>query len=103
VQRAFLGVETRESQGGPGAYVAKVTPGAPASSAGLQPGDTIVAVGGDAVTLPEDIAGAISNRRPGDRIDIEVQRAGARRTLSVTLGARPPETSGTSSGAPTFP
>jgi|GEM_PF-205957 len=103
VQRAFLGVETRESQGGPGAYVAKVTPGAPASSAGLQPGDTIVAVGGDAVTLPEDIAGAISNRRPGDRIDIEVQRAGARRTLSVTLGARPPETPGTSSGAPTFP
>ncbi|MDX6676764.1 MAG: hypothetical protein QOE31_816, partial [Solirubrobacteraceae bacterium] len=89
VQRAYLGVETREFQSGPGAYVAGVTPGAPAADAGLQLGDVVTAVGGTPVTIPEDISAAIQDRKPGERVGIEVQRAGARKTLQVTLGARP--------------
>jgi len=89
VQRAYLGVQTRESQSGPGAYIATVTPGTPAARDGLQVGDTIVSVGGDPVTIPEDISIAIENRKPGDRVEVEVQRAGSRRTIGVTLGTRP--------------
>jgi putative serine protease PepD len=93
VERAFLGVQTRESQGGPGAYVAAITPGAPAGAAGLRAGDVIVAVGHQPVTIPEDVSIAIENLRPGERIAIHVRRAGARKTLVVTLGTRP-ESSG---------
>jgi len=88
-QYAFLGVKTRESQTGPGAYVEEATSGAPAAAAGLRTGDTIVAVDGKPVVVPEDISGLINSRKPGDRVEIEVQRAGARKTLGATLGTRP--------------
>ncbi|MEA2191880.1 MAG: hypothetical protein QOI73_2001, partial [Solirubrobacteraceae bacterium] len=86
---AYLGVQTRESQTGPGAYVVDVTPGAPGSRAGLQSGDTIVAIDGVPVTVPEDVSAAISGHAPGDRVTIVVQRAGARKAMRATLGTRP--------------
>jgi putative serine protease PepD len=89
VRHAYLGVQTRESQSGPGAYVAAVTPGTPASAAGLQVDDVIVGVGGAPVTVPDDISTAIQDRKPGDRIALQVERAGARKTLHATLGDRP--------------
>lgn len=100
VRRAYVGVQTREFQSGPGAYVAAVTPGGPAADAGLQVGDVVVGVGGTPVSVPEDIAAAIADRRPGERVTIEVQRAGARKTLQVTLGNRPQ--SSPSSGGPSL-
>ena len=89
VQRAYLGVQTREFQSGPGAYVASVTPGAPAAAAGLQVGDVVTDVGGTPVTIPEDISAAIDDLKPGEQVGIVVQRAGASKTLQVTLGSRP--------------
>ena len=86
---AYLGVQTRESQTGPGAYVATSTPGAPAAAAGVRVGDAIVSVGGEPIIVPEDISEVIDGRAPGDRIEIEVQRAGSRETLQATLGTRP--------------
>ena len=101
VDRAYLGVQTREFQGGPGAYVAELTPGAPAAAGGLQVGDVVVGIDGETVTIPEDVSIAIEDRRPGEQVAIEVQRAGARRTVQVTLGNRP---EGAGSGtAPTIP
>jgi putative serine protease PepD len=94
IERAYLGVQTRENQSGLGAYVGAVTPGTPAARDGVQVGDTIVSVGGKPVTIPEDISIAIEDRKPGEKIDLEVQRAGSRKTLQVTLGTRP-ETTGT--------
>jgi len=92
IQRAYLGVQTRPDQNGDGAYVAAVTPGTPAAGGGVQVGDTIVGVGGGAITVPEDISAAIAGRKPGEKVDLQVQRAGARRTLHVTLGTRPQTT-----------
>jgi len=102
VRRAYLGVQTRESQTGPGAYVAELTPGAPAAAGGVQVGDTIVGVNGTPVTIPEDISSAIADRKPGDEVEIEVERAGARTTLRVELGTRP-ETAGGSTALPSIP
>jgi putative serine protease PepD len=101
VERAYLGVQTRESQGGPGAYLAGVVPGGPAAAAGLRVGDVIVAVDKQPVTIPEDVSIAIEDLKPGERIELHVRRAGARKTLVVTLGARP-ESSG-SNPIPTSP
>ena len=99
VQRAYLGVSTREFQSGPGAYLAEVVPGAPASASGLRIGDVIVAVDGEPVVIPEDISLAIDDRKPGETVEIEVQRAGAREVVQVTLGNRPAG----SGSAPTTP
>jgi S1-C subfamily serine protease len=103
VEHAYLGVQTREFQSGPGAYVADLTPGAPAADAGLQVGDVVVGVDHTPVTVPEDISAAIEDRKPGDRVSIEVQRAGARTRLRATLGVRPETSSGTNATAPTTP
>jgi putative serine protease PepD len=88
-QHAYLGVSTREFQSGPGAYLAEVVPGGPASSSGLRIGDVIVAIDGEPITIPEDISIAIEDRKPGNTVSIEVQRAGASEVVQVTLGNRP--------------
>ncbi|HEV7804913.1 MAG TPA: trypsin-like peptidase domain-containing protein [Solirubrobacteraceae bacterium] len=103
VRHAYLGVQTREFQSGPGAYVAGVSPGTPADHAGLQVGDVVVGVDGTSVTIPEDISAAIQNRQPGDSVSVEVQRAGARKSLQATLGVRPESASGATLTAPTTP
>ena len=89
ISRPYLGISSKPSTTGQGAVVADVIAGAPAASAGVLPGDIVRRVGGKPVLAPEDISTAIENRRPGDAIDIQVQRAGAPRTFRVTLGTRP--------------
>jgi putative serine protease PepD len=88
IQRAYLGVSTTDS-GTPGATVGETTPGGPAAQAGIQGGDVIVAVAGTRVQTPDDVAAAIQDRRPGERIPIEVRRDGQTQTFDVTLAARP--------------
>ena len=94
IKRAYLGIESRASIAGPGAMVANVVPGGPADQAGLQPGDTITRVGGEEIRAPEDISAAIERRSPGDKVDIELRRAGDERTVRATLGTRPENASG---------
>ncbi len=89
ISRPYLGISSQASTTGQGAVVADVIAGAPAASAGVLPGDIVKQVGGKPVLAPEDISTAIEDRRPGDAIDIQVQRAGASRTLRVKLGTRP--------------
>jgi putative serine protease PepD len=89
ISRAYLGVSTQASITASGAQVAGVVPGGPADKSGLRDGDIILNVGGKEVLAPEDISVAIESRKPGDAVPIEIQRAGAPQTLSVTLGTRP--------------
>ena len=89
ISRPYLGVSSVGSTVSPGAVVADVVGGGPADQGGLSVGDTIRTVDGAPVQEPADISAAIDGRRPGDEIDIEIERAGARRTLRVTLGTRP--------------
>jgi putative serine protease PepD len=88
IQRAYLGVSTTDSST-PGAVVGSTTPGSPAAQAGIRAGDVIVAVGGTTVQTPDDVAAAIQDRRPGERVTVEVRRDGQTQTLDVTLAARP--------------
>ncbi len=94
IKRAYLGVSTVPSTTGQGAQVANVVPGAPAQQGGLQTGDTITEVSGAAIRQPEDISASIENRSPGDKIEVQLRRAGERRTVQVTLGTRPESASG---------
>ncbi len=100
IDRAYLGVRTGESQTVPGAIVVEVTPGAPAASGGVQAGDIIVGVAGRTVTASDDVSLAIQTRKPGQRVEVEVERRGARTTLSVILGTRPEGAGSATSGTP---
>jgi putative serine protease PepD len=87
-EHAYLGVSTSPAPNG-GAQVGEATAGGPAAEAGIRPGDVITEVDGDQVRDPEDVATAIEDDKPGDKIDVKVQRGGSERTLEVTLGQRP--------------
>ena len=71
-----------------GALVTAVDADSAAADAGIEEGDVVVEVGGDAVATNEDVTGAIRSRAPGDQVSITVERQGRRRTFDVTLGPR---------------
>ncbi len=86
-----------------GVMVVKVVAGSPAAKAGLRPatrrvtvdgasalvgGDAIVAVDGKALGATE-LSDVVDAHKPGDTLKLEVVRAGARRTVEVTLGNAP--------------
>ena len=87
-ERAYLGLSTAPAAGG-GAEVAQATPGGPAAAAGLAAGDVVTEVDGEDVQDPEDLARAIEDDAPGDRVRVTVSRGGAERSVEVTLGDRP--------------
>ena len=87
-EHAYLGVSTGAAPDG-GAQVGEATADGPAAQAGIQAGDVITEVDGDAVQDPDDVAQAIENNKPGDKVDVTVQRGGDERTIEVTLGQRP--------------
>ena len=93
IKPPYLGVSTGDATTGTGAQVAAVVDGGPAERAGLRVGDRIVAIGGREVTRPNDVSAIVTEREPGDRIQVRVRRGADERTLSVTLGTRPSATS----------
>ena len=85
---AWLGVQAQTTS--KGVAVAKVSSGSPAAKAGLvAKRDVIVSLDGRAVRTSTDLAGAVAERRPGDRITLHVVRGGAGRDVTVTLGNLP--------------
>lgn len=69
--------------------VMSVAPGSPAEAAGIQAGDIIVKVDGQAAGFM-DLNKAVATKKPGDKISLEVRDSdGANRTLEVTLGEAP--------------
>ncbi len=87
IERPFLGVASAPHAGG--AEVGEVTPGGPADEAGLRAGDVIVSIDGRSVRDPEDVADAVSDHEPGDRVEVVVERDGTQRAIEVELGTRP--------------
>jgi putative serine protease PepD len=88
-EHAYLGLSTAPAQNGAGAQVAEATAGGPAARAGIQAGDVVTEVDGDRVQDPDDVAQAIEDEKPGDRVEVKVQRGGSEQTIEVTLGQRP--------------
>ncbi|MDX2559536.1 trypsin-like peptidase domain-containing protein [Streptomyces sp. TX20-6-3] len=66
---------------------ASVTPGGPAATAGLRPGDVITKVDGQRVHNGEELIVKIRAHRPGDRLELTLTRDGKELTKTLTLGS----------------
>ncbi|WP_425117371.1 Do family serine endopeptidase [Burkholderia anthina] len=78
-----------------GAVVTQVEPRGPGAAAGLQAGDVVRAIDGNAVTDSADLLGTVAGMRPGRTVDLLVWRAGRAMHMQATIGAFD---SGTGSG-----
>ncbi|MGA7842532.1 MAG: DegQ family serine endoprotease [Candidatus Acidiferrales bacterium] len=86
-----------------GALIGDVSPNTPASKAGLQKGDVIVKLNGQAVSDYTDLRLRISQMAPGTDVKLEIWRDGKTQDYTVALGELPEKTeaednSGTESG-----
>ena len=68
-----------------GARVIAVRPGGAAEAAGLSPGDLVTALAGRAVGKASDVVAAVALHRPGERLTLEVLRAGAPLVFELAL------------------
>jgi S1-C subfamily serine protease len=66
-----------------GVLVADIYPGSPASRAGLQVGDLILTLDGQAVNDQASLNYLVSTHRPGDAVSVQVVRSGAARSKAL--------------------
>jgi serine protease Do len=95
VQRAFIGVnirniddQLREEVDVPissGAYVAGLTDGGAAKDAGIEEGDVIIGVGELSVNNVAELQEQIGRFKPGDEVNVVVNRDGVEKTIPVIL------------------
>ncbi|MCD8145359.1 MAG: trypsin-like peptidase domain-containing protein [Oscillospiraceae bacterium] len=71
-----------------GAMVYSVESGSAAEEAGLQRGDLITAIDGEAITSSTEATTAVSSHAAGDTITITIDRNGETIDLTVTLGSK---------------
>lgn len=84
---AFLGVTVNPNITN-AAVVASVVPGSPAETAGIRPGDSIVALANHRIDSPRDLNVIMRAMSPGAVIDVGVRR-GRTTTARVQLGYAP--------------
>ena len=94
-QRGYLGVQIAEltaelaEQKGledvEGVYVAEVTHGGAAQQAGMSDGDVITAINGKKVNTKTQLMETVRQYRPGDKVEVEVNRRGSHHTYTLTL------------------
>ena len=101
VQRGYIGVSLQPLDEGvatalgipkdQGELIRAVTPGGPASRAGIEQGDVIISVAGRPVTPDESLAYLVAQQPVGSRVPIDLIRDGRRQRVNVTVAERPTE------------
>lgn len=87
----FLGITLRKSDikpEEPGYPIYRVSPKGPADVAGLRGGDVILKFGEDPIREPSDLPQAMKKNKVGQKVTIQLRRAGVDLELEVTLGGR---------------
>jgi serine protease Do len=74
-----------------GEIVRSVVPDGPGARGGLQQGDVIIKVNGQAVTPDQTVSYLVANTAANSRIPLEIIRNGKHQTVTVTVGERPTE------------
>jgi len=84
----FLGVVADQS-GVETCEIARVQAGSGAEKGGLQSNDVVLKVDGVPVTVFKDLTDQLRTRRAGDKVKMEIQRAGETLEKTITLGQWP--------------
>lgn len=84
----YLGLGVHETDGA--VVVDRVLPESPAARAGLRTGDVITRFGDDRVLALGDLDAALRRTPAGRQVVLALRRDGGERSVSVTLGVRPP-------------
>jgi len=84
---ALLGVSAENHANG--VLVQHVEQGTAAAAAGIVPGDVITSLDGKPLPDFDRLTVRIAQHRPGEKIDVEILRAGERQKLTATLGNWP--------------
>lgn len=96
-RHALLGVTTSnvppDVTEGPtaGAVIESIAPDTAAADSELQEGDIIVAVGGESISGPVELAAAIARLQPEESVAVTYSRGGKSTTIDITLGFHPDE------------
>ena len=100
VVRGWLGLEVQaltpelaESFGllnRPGILVAGVYRDGPAAKAGLQPGDVILKIADEGAQDGRTSMNQVARMKPGEKIKLDILRDGQPKTLTASIGVRPP-------------
>jgi S1-C subfamily serine protease len=86
-QLVFLGVQIQQ-QGASGAYVAGVVAGGPAEAAGIEAGDTIVAIDGSAIASSSELTSILGGHHAGESVRVTWEDGlGRRHVASIRLEA----------------
>jgi serine protease Do len=95
VRRAYLGIGIGEigqeatafglPAGTTGVLVSSIEPNGPAAKAGLQVGDVVQKINGEAVSRPADLQRRVSNLPIGQSVTLTVLRGGQTVTINATL------------------
>jgi predicted metalloprotease with PDZ domain len=85
--KAWLGVATR-TDANQRTFVGEVRRGSPAFAAGVSSGDEVIDLNGEPLRN-RSIAAVLAGLKPGAKISLSVSRAGATRTIEITLGTDP--------------
>lgn len=72
-----------------GAFVRQVVSGSPADKAGIQTGDIITKLNGQALNDTNDLVSIINTLKVGQKVSVEVYRDGKTVTLTITLVEAP--------------
>ncbi len=72
-----------------GAIVADVSSDSPALKAGIETGDTIVALNGEPVSDPRDLARKVALIKPNTSTEVKIIRDGKEKTIEVMIGTMP--------------
>lgn len=105
VRRGYLGLGPKtldeksagyyQVPGGRGVLVQDIYPDLPAAKGGVKAEDVILAVDGRRVVTDTDLVSEISQKVPGDKVELRIWRfdaqtkTGKELTLTITLGSRP--------------
>jgi len=85
---AWLGIFLSQRDNERGATVAQVYPAGPAARAGLESGDVIQQINGQAVANGSELVGVLEQLHPGDKAELTVLRNNEPTKLTARLGSR---------------
>lgn len=87
-EKSFLGVSPGCGDDGNGVKLGHITNGSSAEDMGLRQGDRVTMFNGVAVDSFDDLADEVDSTKPGDQVELEIERDGKSKKIKGEIGKR---------------